>query len=319
MLAKWRIQWHAWHAICINWQVASHFVNMGTLLLETYPSGIRTGNIGQVACELPFPSLVFSRVRTSAIAGITPESVAFRTDRRIRSWNTRYRILITALVITAPLAATAQEAVGKRARTPRNRRPYVAIDIVKMFTAGPLSNPQPPSTLLPAGATAVELTVHADKPTLCRYSVGRAQPLEQMIPFDARKPSSSPKTTIRGLDPNPSKVNDVYVRCAAAPEAVLHLQYRSLPAAKPGFPRTANLWGSWRFIPKGMEYASRFDLWLGAHFNADQIRQLRRLNPNCFILTSINTVENNDVPDEYFLRDTTGKRSKFGPARTGLT
>ena len=231
------------------------------------------------------------------------------------------RIVITALVITAPLAATAQEAVGKRARTPRNRRPYVAIDIVKMFTAGPLSNPQPPSTLLPAGATAVELTVHADKPTLCRYSVGRAQPLEQMIPFDARKPSSSPKTTIRGLDPDPSKVNDVYVRCAAAPEAVLHLQYRSLPAAKPGFPRTANLWGSWRFIPKGMEYASRFDLWLGAHFNADQIRQLRRLNPNCFILTSINTVENNDVPDEYFLRDTTGKKIEVWPGtyRLNLT
>ena len=119
-----------------------------------------------------------------------------------------------------------------------------------------------------------------------------------MTPFDTRQSSSSPKTLVRGLDSNPSKVNDVYVRCAAAPDAVLHLQYRSLPAAKPGFPRTANLWGSRHFTGKGMQYASRIDLWLGADFNTDQVRQLRRLNPNCFILTSINTVENNDVPDE---------------------
>jgi hypothetical protein len=230
-------------------------------------------------------------------------------------------VLTAALATAASLTAVAQGAAPKRARPAQRRSPFVPIDLAKMFRAGPLSNPQPPSTLLPAGATTVELTVRADRPTLCRYSVGQAQPLEQMTPFDAREPSSSPKTAIRGLDPDPSKVNDVYVRCAAAPEAVLHLQYRSLPAAKPGFPRTANLWGSWRFIPKGMGYASRYDLWLGAHFNADQIRQLRRLNPNCFILTSINTVENNDVPDEYFLRDTTGKKIEVWPGtyRLNLT
>ena len=53
-----------------------------------------------------------------------------------------------------------------------------------MFTAGPLSDPQPPSTLLPAGATSVELKVRAATPTLCRYSVGQDLPLEQMTPFD---------------------------------------------------------------------------------------------------------------------------------------
>jgi len=229
--------------------------------------------------------------------------------------------VVSALVIAAPLAAATQESPAKRVRTAQRRRPFVPIDFVKMFTAGPLSDPQPPSTLLPAGATTVELTLRAAEPTLCRYSVGRALPLEQMTPFETGQPSSSPKTVVRGLDPDPGKVNDVYVRCAAAPEAVLHLQYRSLPAAKPGFPRTANLWGSWHFVPKGMEYASRIDLWLGAHFSADQIRQLRRLNPNCFILTSINTVENNDVPDEYFLRDTTGRKIEVWPGayRLNLT
>jgi len=224
--------------------------------------------------------------------------------------------LVTALLIAAPLATVAEEAARKRAR-----RPFDAIDLAKMFTAGPLSDPQPPSTLLPAGATSVELKVRAATPTLCRYSVGHDLAWEQMTPFDTRRPSLSPKTLIRRLDPNPSKVNDVYVRCAAAVDAVLHLQYRSLPSAKPGFPRTANLWGSHHFTAKGMEYASRIDLWLGANFNADQIRQLRRLNPNCFILTSINTVENNDVPDEYFLRDTTGRKIEVWPGtfRLNLT
>jgi hypothetical protein len=225
-----------------------------------------------------------------------------------------------ALMIAASLAA-AQEAAGKRDRKPLRWPPVVPIDIARRFTAGPLSNPQPPSTLLPAGATTVELTVHSDRPTLCRYSVGKDLPLGQMNPFDTQEPSSSPKTVVRGLASDPSKVNDVYVRCSAAPEAVLHLLYRSLPAAKPGFPRTANLWGSWHFIPKGMEYASRIDLWLGANFKADQIRQLRRLNPNCLILNSINTVENNDVPESYFLRDTTGRKIEVWPGvyRLNLT
>ena len=32
-------------------------------------------------------------------------------------------------------------------------------------------------------------------------------------------------------------------------------------------PRTANLWGCWRFLSGGMEHASRIDLWLGVHFS----------------------------------------------------
>ena len=144
-------------------------------------------------------------------------------------------LLSSALLISAPLIVVAQDAAGKRPRTAQRRPPFVLMDFTKMFTAGPLSHPQPPSTLP--------------------------------------------------------------------------------PAAKPGFPRTANLWGSWRFIPKGMEHASRIDLWLGANFTADQIRELRRLNPNCFVLTSINTVENNDVPDEYFLRDTTRRKIEACPRR----
>jgi hypothetical protein len=231
-------------------------------------------------------------------------------------------VFVTTFLLAGPPLAVAQnDKAGKRPRPLQNRRVFVPLDFPQMFTAGPLSDPQPPSTLLPSGATMVEFTVHASVPTSCRYSIGRDRPLDQMIAFDDQQPSPSPGTVIRGLNPDPAVVNDVYIRCTGAPEAVLHVQYRCLPAARPSFPRVANLWGSWHFIPKGMAYAARIDLWLGAHFTADQIREMRRLNPNCFILTSINTVENNEVPDEYFLRDTTGQKIEVWPGayRLNLT
>ncbi len=221
--------------------------------------------------------------------------------------------LSAALLFAIPMFPALAAAPG--------RPKFVPMDFKAMFTAGPLSDPQPPSTLLPTGATTVDLTLRAASPTVCRYSVGKELSFAEMTPFDTAAPSTSPRTTIRGLDPDPTKLNDVYARCAAAPEAVLHLKYRSLPAVKPGFPRTANLWGSWHFYQKGMPYASRFDLWLGADFDAQRAAELRRLNPNTLILTSINTVENNDVPDDFFLRDTAGKKIEVWPGtfRLNLT
>jgi hypothetical protein len=232
-----------------------------------------------------------------------------------------FAFMTMLLLARLPIAAAQDNKAARRPRTVQNRRVFAPLDLKQTFTAGVLSDPQPPSTLLPAGATTVEFAVHASVPTSCRYRIGQDLPLERMVAFDDQPPSTSPGTVIRGLNPDPAVVNDVYVRCTAAPDAVLHLQYRSLPAAKPGFPRVANLWGSWHFVPKGMAYASRIDLWLGAHFTAEQIRELRRLNPNCFILTSINTVENNEVPDEYFLRDTTGRKIEVWPGayRLNLT
>jgi hypothetical protein len=141
---------------------------------------------------------------------------------------------IVVLLITASISIAQDDKAGKRPRTSQNRRVFVPLDIEQMFTAGPLSDPQPPSTLLPAGAATVELTLRASVPTSCRYSVGRSQPLEQMIAFDDLQASTSPKTVIRGLNPDPAMVNDVYIRCTAAPEAVPHLQYRCLPDVKPG-------------------------------------------------------------------------------------
>src|SRR5262249_20151752 len=120
--------------------------------------------------------------------------------------RTRIGMLLVALLIAAPLAAIAAEKVAKPPRKTAVRPRFVPMDFAKMFSAGPLSDPQPPSTLLPAGATTVELTLRAATPTVCRYSVGQDRPLDEMTPFDTKQPSASPKTVIRGLDPDPSKV-----------------------------------------------------------------------------------------------------------------
>jgi hypothetical protein len=123
---------------------------------------------------------------------------------------------------------------GLRVLAAQDRHAFVPMDLKQMFTAGPLSDPQPPSTLLPAGATTVEFALHASEPTSCRYCIGRSRPLSKMTPFDDQQPSTSPKTVIRGLNPDPAVVNDVYIRCTTAPDAVLHLQYRC-PPPSPAF------------------------------------------------------------------------------------
>ena len=54
---------------------------------------------------------------------------------------------------------------------------------------------------------------------------------------------------------------------------------------------------------------------------ADLIRKMRRLNPNVLVLTSINAVENNEVPADYFLKDIHGNRVEVWPGsyRLNLT
>ncbi len=56
---------------------------------------------------------------------------------------------------------------------------------------------------LPAGAVTVDLTLRAATPTLCKYSVGKDLPFDQMTPFDTAAPSSPPRTIVRGLDADP--------------------------------------------------------------------------------------------------------------------
>lgn len=105
----------------------------------------------------------------------------------------------------------------------------------------PIFNPQPPSTLLPPGTTSLELAVQSQVNTACSYTVGEASTLESMTPFAEGANTTTHRTLVEGLDPDPATVNEVFVRCDSAPEFVLHLRYRVLAAANPSFPRIGNL------------------------------------------------------------------------------
>ena len=185
----------------------------------------------------------------------------------------------------------------------------------------PLTGADPVSTLLPPGTDAVGFSVRSAVPASCGYSVGAPLDFDAMTPFVEGQGETAHGTVFRGLSPDANTVNSVYVRCSSDPGYVLKLQYRSLPEVRAGFPRKGNLWGSSGLAAKGLEYAARIDLYLGANFNAAEIRRLRELNPNILILTSINTVENFGLPEDYYLHDTRGNRIEVWPGtyRLNLT
>ncbi len=222
----------------------------------------------------------------------------------------------------------------------------------------PVTNPQPPTTLLLPGSTSFTLSVDTPDATQCRWAVGAPRPFDQMIAFESdaslteyavrntqsavrntqsaarNHPHSVHTTVVTGLNPDPNVVNTVTVRCASHPDYLLTLHYRSLSAVNPRFPRTGNLWGTWEFIDKGLPYMARVDLWLGADgLTDDQIVALRNLNPNIRVLTSINAVENNDLShpacngcsgaecNSWYLKDVNGNPIEVWPGsyRINLT
>jgi hypothetical protein len=170
---------------------------------------------------------------------------------------------------------------------------------------------QPPSTLLPPGTTELAFSVNSTSNASCGWSLGADVPYESMTAFETGQGTTAHATTFRGLDPDTTVVNELRVRCDSQPDFVLLLQYRDLPDANPSFPRTGNLWGWWGLYDDGLPHCARIDLYLGADFDPEDSRTLRGLNPDILILTSINTVErtgDDEVPDDYWLRDTNGNR-----------
>jgi hypothetical protein len=196
------------------------------------------------------------------------------------------------------------------------------IDLPLVSSGTPISNPQPPSTLLPPGTTALSLTVQSTENTVCAYGMGSPRPYNEMTPFDQGAGSTIHQTLLSDLDPDPNAVNNIYVRCASQPDYLLQLKYRSLSLANPAYPRTGNLWGWSNFIDKGLAYMARIDLWLGApDVDADTIRALRHLNPDVLILAEINAVDRAGLPDDYYLKDIHGHRLETWPGyyRLNLT
>ncbi len=186
----------------------------------------------------------------------------------------------------------------------------------------PVTDPQPPSTLLPPNSTSMTLTVHSSSNTTCAYALSIVD-YAAMTPFDAGAGTLTHTTQIHGLNPDCNTLNDVYVRCAAHPDYLMRLQYRALSEANPRFPRTGNLWGWWQFGPEyDVARMSRIDLWLGVSVAPDKIREMRSFNPDILVLTSINAVENNDIPTpDYYLRDVNGELIEVWPGsyRLNLT
>jgi hypothetical protein len=176
----------------------------------------------------------------------------------------------------------------------------------------PIFNPSPPSTLLPAGSTQLNLSVQTTNVTACRYSVGSSLPYGDMTSFANGSGTTQHTTTISGLNPDPNTLNNVFVRCESNPDYVLPLKYRSLSQVNPSYPRTGNLWGQWDF--DSLEEMAKIDLWLGIDKEADELRQLRQLNPHIRLLASMNAVESGDgLPEGYYLQDINGNRVEVWP------
>ena len=109
----------------------------------------------------------------------------------------------------------------------------------------PVTDPQPPSTLLPEGSTTVDLTVTTGdrrQLPLGRRGAPAVELDDAVLPSGAGGTTHS--TQIAGLDPDPSTVNRVWVRTDIAPDFALELRYRSLGPVRPTFPKTGNLWVS---------------------------------------------------------------------------
>jgi hypothetical protein len=191
----------------------------------------------------------------------------------------------------------------------------------------PTLEPNPPSTLLPAGTTSFTLTVHSSAATSCRYAVNSPLAFDAMTPFDSGGGTTSHQTVVRGLSADTTRVNDVYVRCASNPVYVLPLKYRALPSVRPSFPRIANLWGYDLLKPSELGYTSRLQLVVPDLHTEHQVapEALRQLNPNMLIFASTQVSEWADtwdpLPDDWYLKDTHGNRLELWPGmhRLNLT
>lgn len=185
-------------------------------------------------------------------------------------------------------------------------------------TSPPITNPNPPSTLLPPGSTSVALAVQTGSATSCGYSVNVEAQYPAMKPFDQGQGGNSHSALIQGLTSDPSQVNTVYVRCALAPDFALLLQYRAMPLAQSAtFPRIANIGGLSNVLAKGVPYAARYDLLTDSGVVPSPVlSQIHKANPNTLILYWVNSVEDwtGTLPESYYLHDVNGSRIQDWPS-----
>lgn len=159
------------------------------------------------------------------------------------------------------------------------------------WTGIPLSNFNPPSTLLPPGATSLALSFTSQRAANCAYSVGSLLPFTSMQPFAGGENTTSHSGTVSGILPSPQTTNSVYVRCDSNPDFAQTLQYRAVASPVGPFPRVGSIW--WGSYIENTEpaQAAKIPLFLCPAFNMDQARAIRAANPNALMLPNVNATE----------------------------
>jgi uncharacterized repeat protein (TIGR01451 family) len=185
-------------------------------------------------------------------------------------------------------------------------------------TAIPLTNLNPPSNLLPTGATSVNLSFNTPQATACAYSVGTLADYSSMTPFAGGQVTMSHQGLVTGLSPNPQVLNQVYIRCGSYPGDLQILEYRSVATLNPPFPRIGNIWwGSYLYATQPA-LAAETSLFLGTSFSAAQVTSLRAANPNILTLPSLGATYTPPppivTPNSYLLKDINGNPIVIWPS-----
>jgi uncharacterized protein (TIGR03437 family) len=180
------------------------------------------------------------------------------------------------------------------------------------FAGVPITNLNPPSTLLAPGSTSVALSFNTMDPTSCRYSVGSAMAYSSMQPIDVGGSATMHGTTVSGLSPDVNVLNSVYIRCLSYPDYLLTLTYRDVAAPAGAFPRVGSLFRGYLYAADP-NLGPKVQLYEGGFTAANTIRSK---NPDVIIMPAISAISSSgdeSVPDNYYLKDVNGNPIAFEP------
>ena len=187
------------------------------------------------------------------------------------------------------------------------------------WTGIPITNLNPPSNLLPPGATSFALSFNTLQPAACAYSVGSLLPFASMQPFAGGQNTTSHQGTISGVSSNPQITNSVYIRCESNPDFVQTLQYRAVASPVGPFPRVGSIWWGSYLASTAPTQLGKIQLFLCPAFSTQTAQSVRAANPNVIILPNVNANETTspttppNVPEAYYLHDVNGNRISDWP------
>jgi len=187
------------------------------------------------------------------------------------------------------------------------------------WTGIPITNLNPPSNLLPSGATSFALSFGTIEPAACAWSVGTLVPFASMQPFSGGQSTTSHQGTVSGLSSNPQTINPVYIQCDSNPDFVQKLQYRAVASPAGPFPRVGSIWWGSYVESTAPAQAGKIQLFLCPAFSTPTAQSVRAANPDVMILPNVNATETTspttppNVPEAYYLHDVNGNRISDWP------